>query len=202
MTANDLREAVSGLINDYVARLALGRRGAELVDGYGAERIVRVLQGHGQAPDPGLRRASAEDVAYVWRVNSEASVRRSAIDTNDIPFESHVEWFRQKLASPDCLLLIALDRGNPVGVIRLDRHGSDAYLSIALEPEVRGRGIGRMLIALASGQAFRDWPVSRITADVRPENVASRTAFERAGFTQRGSRSVGEVIVDVFVHDR
>jgi UDP-2,4-diacetamido-2,4,6-trideoxy-beta-L-altropyranose hydrolase len=196
--ATHVQAALRDLMHDDGLRHAMSNRGIALVDGWGARRVASVFMRHAQALEIVLRPARRDDEGYVWEVNNDPTVRRSSIKTEPIAYQSHVHWFEDKLNSPDTKLLIATDGTVPVGVLRLDRHGREARISLALESDHRGRGIGTEAIRLATQQGIEQWDLSRITALVRPENVASLKAFQRAGYIYQQTEQVAGVLVQMY----
>lgn len=80
----------------------------------------------------------------------------------------------------DCEFLVIEVEGNPIGRLYIDRGDEDIrIIDIALLPEVRGRGIGRVLIGeiLEEGQATR----KRVSIHVEHDNPARRL-YDRLGF--------------------
>ena len=75
-----------------------------------------------------------------------------------------------------------LDR-RPVGLIAAQQENPDSvYLySLWLDPEVRGRGLARPLVAAAVEWA-RDQRVQSITLRVASDNLAARAVYESLGF--------------------
>jgi dTDP-4-amino-4,6-dideoxygalactose transaminase/RimJ/RimL family protein N-acetyltransferase len=60
--------------------------------------------------------------------------------------------------------------------------GTAAYdISVIVSPEARGRHLAHACIRLATDHAIR-WGARLLVAEIRPENTASRRAFERAGY--------------------
>src|SRR5436305_1500377 len=91
-----------------------------------------------------LRAATADDELLILRWRNEASVRAASFDTAEISREQHHVWFARMLSDPNCTLFIIEEDGSPIGQVRLDRAGPDvAEVSIALDPDARGKGIGR-----------------------------------------------------------
>jgi RimJ/RimL family protein N-acetyltransferase len=81
-----------------------------------------------------------------------------------------------------------------VGVIRFDIEGSSAEISIYLDPDQRGRGLGPATLAAGSawiGVAREQ--VTRLTAVISDENAASLRAFEKAGFRRAGNVWICEI---------
>lgn len=78
----------------------------------------------------------------------------------------------------------------PLGVARFQRNGDMAEISVNVAPERRGGGIGASLIIAGCAEHVRRFPTMTIVAYIRPENIASQRAFERAGFAAGGSETV------------
>jgi UDP-2,4-diacetamido-2,4,6-trideoxy-beta-L-altropyranose hydrolase len=156
---------------------------AQLVDGAGAARVcARLLQAE-TGSRLALRPASPADMepAYRWR-NADA-VRRYSGNDALIGYDRHCAWFASVLADPQRRLVIGEIDGRPAGVLRYDRAGDTATVSIYLTPEFLGQGIGAALIARGSAWIAGQWPDLRaIEARIRPDNAASSAAFEAAGY--------------------
>jgi len=173
------------------ARLAaMAQAAAGICDGLGAVRVSTRLI----AATVELRPAGIGDTARVWtwrHAGGAAALYRSGRET---PLGDHERWFRAALQDPDRLLLIAEHQGRPVGHVRLDRMGGagaergeakDAAVSICMDPEVRGRGIGGATLAAALLHA-RDRGFDRAVAEIHVENRASIRLFEKCGFSTSG----------------
>jgi len=130
-----------------------------------------------------LRRARPDDEALLLRWRNEPSTRAASMSTGEIAPEHHHAWFSQKLANPDCALFIVEEDGRPVGQVRLDRIGPDlAEVSIGLDVEARGRGLGREALRYAAREAQHLLGVKGLKALVKPDNASSLAAFAAAGF--------------------
>jgi RimJ/RimL family protein N-acetyltransferase len=73
-------------------------------------------------------------------------------------------------------------QGNAIGMIRFDVADLVATISINIAPEHRQRGLGTALILVACHQAMASSAATQIRALIKPDNVASQRAFQRAGF--------------------
>jgi UDP-2,4-diacetamido-2,4,6-trideoxy-beta-L-altropyranose hydrolase len=187
LTADGLARSLQGTAVDHVFRADAARRGQELIDGRGAERVVGALLGGCVR----LREAGPEDCRLVWQWANEPSVRAASFNPDPIPWEGHRDWFAGKLTDANCLFFIADGAGRgPLGQVRCDLSGEQATISIALAPESRGRGLGPWVIREACARAFQTGRVRSVLALVRAENVPSRTAFLRAGFVEDGDTVV------------
>lgn len=149
------------------------------------------------APDSeelGIRpaRDTPEDRRYVWEVNNDPSVRERAINTESIPWEEHVEWYADVMSDPDRLLFVTQYEGQDCGVVRydLDDEAAEAEITIALQEEFRGKHIGRSVIELTSSSILERRDVDTVVAHVRPDNEPSLTAFQSAGYVERGNETL------------
>jgi RimJ/RimL family protein N-acetyltransferase len=89
------------------------------------------------------------------------------------------------LSNAQRLLLIAEADDGPVGVLRYDRRGVEAEVSIYLFEGRFGLGWGRALLARGETFVKAHWPqLQVITAQVVPTNQPSLKVFREAGFTQ------------------
>jgi RimJ/RimL family protein N-acetyltransferase len=104
---------------------------------------------------------------------SDPETRAQSFTSAPIAWEEHLSWFRHRVDADDVLMLIGELEGEPVGHVRFE-HGE---VSVVVAPGHRGRGLASALIA--AGTAAYGGPA---VARVKPENVASRRAFERAGY--------------------
>jgi UDP-2,4-diacetamido-2,4,6-trideoxy-beta-L-altropyranose hydrolase len=161
-------------------RREMSQRGPALVDGRGAERVVRAMKRDALS----IRLAEAGDSKLLWEWANDPVVRASAFSSETIAWEEHVAWFRGKLNDPECSILVALDASAvPAGQIRFNKRGlSEADVDIIVDGRLRGSGYASHLIDLGVNWAFTEWGLMQLNAFVKPENVASAKAFERAGF--------------------
>jgi RimJ/RimL family protein N-acetyltransferase len=141
-----------------------------------------------------LRPATADDSERLLAWRNDPQTRAMAVVQAAVERATHARWLATRLNDADTLLSIAVEDGEPVGTVRLDRHDRDeAELSITIAPAARGRGLARPAIELGVEHAQREWGVTRVTARIRPENTASRRAFAAAGFTT--VRDEGDLVV-------
>lgn len=136
-----------------------------------------------------LRKASFEDVRMLWEWANDAETRAASFDTRPIAWESHVAWLKKKLADPNCLLLVSVVKGEPVGLVRFDIDGRTAELSVSVGPAFRGRGYGLAMVRRAVEEVFSTTDVACVDAFVRPHNARSIALFSAAGFEQVGHTS-------------
>lgn len=127
-----------------------------------------------------LRDARLDDCERVWVWNNAPEVRAMSKDPRPIPFDGHAQWFRARIENRTPMWIIE-NNGAAVGVTRIE----DGKISIALDRDVRGRGVGKTAIALAAHGWARP-----LVAEIMKTNLASRAAFEACGFTLHAETDV------------
>jgi len=97
------------------------------------------------------------------------------------------QWRRRLRAHAQFAAVVG---NRPVGLIAAQRQSSESvYLySLWLDPEARGRGLGRTLVAEAVGWA-RSQRVRRVTLRVHVDNEAARAVYDSLGFTVSAGES-------------
>jgi len=81
------------------------------------------------------------------------------------------------------LFLVAEDRGRVVGYVSavIRRDGTGHVVSICVDPDYRGRGIGKALMNEIL-KKLRESGVCRVRLEVRVSNEVARRLYERLGF--------------------
>jgi UDP-2,4-diacetamido-2,4,6-trideoxy-beta-L-altropyranose hydrolase len=141
-----------------------------------------------------VRRATADDVRFVYEVNNDPVARAQSLNTAPIPWERHVAWFEQKVADPQALMFIGCRGETPVGVVRFEAHPDGSLLSFALLAAERGQGLAAPLLEAGTRAAF-EHGVQRVIAFVRPSNQPSAKAFHRAHYELVGREREGDLEV-------
>ncbi|RVU36773.1 N-acetyltransferase [Hwanghaeella grinnelliae] len=135
-----------------------------------------------------LRPAEETDALDLLSWRNDPATRAQSKNPEKIDEASHLAWFRGKLASPDSLILIAEIDGTKIGSVRFDCAGEQAFVSIALAPDWRGKGLGGTVL-IRGIDRFRDYGWrGQVLADVHVDNAASQRIFEQAGFRKQSSK--------------
>jgi UDP-2,4-diacetamido-2,4,6-trideoxy-beta-L-altropyranose hydrolase len=179
-SAARLAESVRILAESAPARQLLSDRACQLLDGKGAARVVSAMR----LPALRLRPARISDCRRIWEWASDAGVRTASFSPESIPWEKHSAWFREKIASPKSLILIAeTSEGEPLGQFRVDLQNADeGEVDVSIADKYRGRGYGSWLIDCGARETFAQTSATKLYARIRAENEASRRAFEQAHF--------------------
>lgn len=192
-SAAEVVRRVDALIADLEARRAMSARGSDLVDGLGASRValqVRALM-------LSCREVVPADRDLLLRWANDARVRAAAFDPAPISSGDHERWFAAKLADAGTHMVIVSHRGEPIGQARFEatRDGSGDEIDVSIARQHRGRGWAAPLLVAATAWRFeRDDSPTSLVARVKADNLASRRAFESAGFRDQGDRSDGRLV--------
>ena len=180
VTVEGLSRALETLQNPFFLQ-GLSRRGLELVDGKGTQRVVRALQAFSGLE---IRKALPADCKPVFEWRNDPRTRQHSLDPEPIPWEAHAQWFARVLDDPERKLLIGESKGEPVGVVRYDLLAdAQAEVSVYLVPEKMGQGWGGALLSSAEAWLKAHEPhIKTLKATVRPENQASLKTFLKADF--------------------
>jgi spore coat polysaccharide biosynthesis predicted glycosyltransferase SpsG/RimJ/RimL family protein N-acetyltransferase len=192
-----ITQAVAGLLTSAEVRGEMARRGPALVDGSGVDRTLMRLRGIRTR----LRRACEEDARLLWEWANDSEVRAVSFSPDPIPWDQHLEWFRARLRSPDCIFFIAVDEGEvPIGQVRFDLNGDEAVISIGLDAKCRGKGYGSAIIERASRRLYQISSARLIHAYVKPDNRASLKVFAKAGFRSTQTKLIrGQPAIDMIL---
>jgi len=145
---------------------------------------------------PAVRRATPADLPAVGRLGAllveehyDFDPRRFLAARPGTP-EGYASFISTQLEDPDKAVLVADDKGDVVGYAYAAAEGYD-YMAlrgpagvlhdIIVDPEHRGRGVGRLLIEAAL-EFFRSRGVPRVVLSTAARNEAAQRLFARMGF--------------------
>jgi len=178
---------LQSLIESSERRAAMSRRGRELVDGLGSERVCGALLDR----ELELRLMHEGDRQRLFDWADDAAARAASFSSAPISWEGHVRWFSERLQDRDSVIYIGENAaGEPLGLVRFQIKGEIAVLSVNVAPQVRGIGWGRRLIAFATHSLVRERSVRRIDAFVKLGNDASVRLFDAIGYRRAGIKQV------------
>jgi UDP-2,4-diacetamido-2,4,6-trideoxy-beta-L-altropyranose hydrolase len=161
------------------------RQGRELIDGEGSARVAV----HMRAAVLRMLPVTVAHRTLLWQWVNDPQTRAASFNSEPIGWDEHVSWLDGKLADPRSALLLGVDgQGRPVGHVRFDRSGSEATISVHVDPALRGKAWGSALILRACEEAAAG--DGAVHAYVKAGNWASERAFLRAGFVAVGAASV------------
>lgn len=188
LSADNLAEAAIQLANDLERRRTMSETCRQAVDGGGADRIASRIA----ATPVTVRTAAPEDCEDIWRWRNDPAIRETSRDPAAIDLADHERWFEMALDDPSRILLIGEDAKGPLGVVRFDRDGDEAEVSIYLVPQRLGESRGARLLLEAEAWLAGAAP-KRLAAETLPDNLPSAALFRAAGYDGNGTRFVKEL---------
>ncbi len=142
-----------------------------------------------------VRKATIEDAQQYFEWANDVAVRNNSFNKDQITWENHLKWFKNKLLSTDTYLFIFYHENVPVGQVRLDLKDDFWYIDYSIDKEYRGKGMGTAMIKTI----INKFPSNNIKAQVKKDNVGSLKVFEKTGFKIVSEYFVNDVIIIDFV---
>ena len=110
-----LKKALKKLISHSEQRRSLSNRSMNLVDGKGAQRIIRAMN----AGTFSIRAATTNDIETMWQWRNDPEVRSVLMDAKPVSLSNFSNAIQQKLSDSRNRILIALDsRRRPIAQIQ------------------------------------------------------------------------------------
>jgi len=124
---------------------------------------------------------------------SQASELAAVLEIEEASFVNPTtkEWYESELQRPDvCFIYVIRPPGGPIaGFCAFWRVVDLIHIdNLAIRPELRRQGIGRVLLERVLDEAER-LGAPNATLEVRRSNTAARHLYERAGFAVAGVRT-------------
>lgn len=138
-----------------------------------------------------FRKAKIDDIELYYFWANEVNVREQSFNSNLIDFDEHKTWFESKLNDENCLMLIFTNlEGQEVGQVRIQKESSiDSLIGISITAEQRGKGYSTQMLKISCDYFLRINSNFIINAFIKETNLASKYAFEKAGFEFIGMKS-------------
>lgn len=179
-----LEEAAARL--EEVARVGPSPRWR--VDGRGPDRLAaRIVELTVETTGVDLRPVCWRDGRLLLEWAQDPVVRQASFSSRPVSEEEHWPWLRAKLMDPETRMWLTEREGRARGVLRLDRRGDCATVSITVAPLERGRGLGRLMLRALSAWNQKTGFAHRLLALVREDNPASRALFLGSGYRSIGT---------------
>lgn len=154
-----------------------------VVDGRGALRVWAAMELHANAPLV-VRNVSLSDERLLLEWANDPLTRQNAFSTAPIPNSVHANWLRKKLNDPSStrFYIVQTQDGVLLGQVRFDVQEGVWEIDYAVNPSLRGLGVGRPMLMAALHRLRLEVPAVVGRAQVKAENQASQRVFESLGF--------------------
>ena len=167
------RHTIALLENAPLLKL-ISNSAMQAVDGRGVLRVIAIIG----CSDIEIRTARSDDSEKMFQWRNHPSIREVSRNADMIDRQDHQRWFFSVLANPEQILLIGQRLEATVGVVRFDKQGDEAEVSIYLVPDAASSGLGRNLLKSAEQWlVLNHHEISKIRAHVLGGNERSRRLF-------------------------
>jgi RimJ/RimL family protein N-acetyltransferase len=172
------------ILEDDLLRLQLGEQAQSIVDGTGADQIVRCWERMiAERPGITVRPAEIDDAPQLFDWRNEPSVREVSREKEELSWNTHVAWVARAIQNSDVCLLIVQSDGIAAGTVRFHvLEGADWEVSITVGPAMRGRGKASEMLSAAERYFLAGHPGAVLHASMLKSNVPSYKLFRSAGY--------------------
>ena len=131
-----------------------------------------------------FRKAKIDDIELYFFWANEINVREQSFNSKLIDFDEHKKWFESKINDKNCMMLIFTNlEGQEVGQVRIQKESvTDSLIGISITAEQRGKGYSTQMLKISSDYFLKINSNFIINAFIKETNLASKHAFEKAGF--------------------
>ena len=131
----------------------------------------------------GLRDFKVDDMDDLYRWRNHPVVRENSFNTDPLSWDEHLQWFKRKSQSLDTTIYIAYHEADKIGMIRFENEREVIRVSVMLNPDFIGQGLGSSLIRLGVKKFINEKKADKdIIVEIKANNIASQKAFQKAGF--------------------
>jgi UDP-2,4-diacetamido-2,4,6-trideoxy-beta-L-altropyranose hydrolase len=136
-----------------------------------------------------LRPATRDDARMIFEWRNDPWIVERGSSNRTVTWDEHQTWFARALENSYTKIFVIHVGDSAAGQVRLQRSGDDAEITVYLLKDYTGRGHGVTAIREGASLAFAAWPVRRVVARILLANKESKSAFEKAGFTDAALQS-------------
>ncbi len=177
--ASVLQRHTKSLLENASLLKLISRTAMQEVDGLGVNRVASALG----ASSIEIRMANESDSPKLFEWRNHQSIREASKNSAPIAWGNHQSWFAGVQIDKNRMLLIGRLKNQPIGVVRFDKEGETALVSIYLVPDggFKGQGCNLLLRAEEWLQAHCA-DIKWIRADVLGANTASQRLLASADY--------------------
>ncbi len=169
----------NGLLENPALLKLISNAEMNAVDGKGVLRIINAMGISGIE----IRQANGLDAQQLFEWRNHPTIRAVSRNNAPILWQDHQNWLTVVLSDQNRELLIGLNDNKPIGVVRFDKEGYSAEVSIYLVPDGGLEGQGRNLLTSAEQWLKVNRPdIKNIRATVLNVNVVSKKLFLGANY--------------------
>jgi UDP-2,4-diacetamido-2,4,6-trideoxy-beta-L-altropyranose hydrolase len=183
VTEEDIRRTFKSVIYSKSWLQSARAKARLIVDGKGVAKVVDLLS---MKHNPlVLRDIGQDEILWMWECRNESESRSNSVHSDEIPYSEHLEWVAQSNSMSDRKLMIAWDGELKIAVVRLEKDGDSAIVSINVAKEHRSKGNGLKILRVLERTVIEwDRKIDTLQATIKKENISSRSLFLKAGYKQ------------------
>ncbi|MHA2313257.1 MAG: GNAT family N-acetyltransferase, partial [Candidatus Thorarchaeota archaeon] len=123
---------------------------------------------------------------FLFDLRNHPIVREASFNSDEISFDHHEAWFKKTLTDPDSVIFIGHDNSHSrIGMVRFNKRGDTARISVAVSPSLHGKGYGTSLIQDGCNLYMdQEKQVNEIIAEIKKTNLTSMQVFANADFVE------------------
>ena len=130
-----------------------------------------------------IRLADIQDCRDVWEWWNDSVSRHMMHKSGLVGWDVHQAWYKKMLEDTGRTAFVGLFDSRKIGIVRFDLQKDSIYdISINLNPELRGKGYGLLLLKEAIANFKKTHKVKIIFAMTKKINIPAIKTFEKAGF--------------------
>lgn len=123
-----------------------------------------------------------EDAIDILKWRNDETSRENSFTKEVINIPQHLEWYKKKMADPQCYLFILTSDGEKGGYIRIDCANDFGEISYIIAPDKRGQGLGKEILALLEKNLPEG--INGLVGFTLPGNEGSRKCFSYNGYSE------------------
>lgn len=128
-----------------------------------------------------LKNVTKKDIQKIYNWRNNPKIRVCMFNPGEIKLEDHIIYWENRLNNPEEYSFIILNGNKELGIVRLDKKENSYEVSIILDPEMHGKGIGTKTVEEIIKKA-KDLGIRKLTSRVKEWNVGSKKIFEKNDF--------------------
>ena len=128
-----------------------------------------------------FRPLESKDLMLLLEWTNEPETRLNSFNTNQITLKEHTAWFNKTIQNPNAVYFICQVNKIAAGLVRFDINENYTTVGINISSVFRGQGLSSTFLKECSKLYFLDNNLT-INAFIKPVNIASLKAFEKAGY--------------------
>lgn len=131
-----------------------------------------------------ISKATEDDIVGIYNLLHREFVKKYSPNSEKEELEKHKKWYEFWLKSPYYIIYVIKDlKGKVIGQIRYEIDGEISIISIYLDKENRGKGLGKIFVERSIKELKSEkTEVKLIVAYILEENDISKKMFLNFGF--------------------